>query len=749
MFAVLGIYLLGILLCLLAGVAVCGLTEPDGRWLGAPTLPVGMCTLIALLYYLGAALRGTQAAPVAVVIVLVGAAVAVWRLRRRSAGAPLLGELRRALHVSRGAAIALGGAVLAGALLLVPTMKQGFPTTIGVSNNDGWGYASLVEWLKAHPGPRTVTPDISHPLTLVPWSTFSNHFGFGFEHFATLLASLLGRDGFEVVNAAAGVAIAAAVGGWVMLADDINPRLGGLETGLMVLAVATPVLALPFAENYTTQFVSLCLWPVALSAFVRFSRRPAVGRLIVAAIAVGGVVGVYPAVVPWLVLPLLAAAVLSPAQPGWTETRLTAVAGLGLRERAGRAAGLLAALVAGVFVIVPIAIVRGTQNLLFLDSAIAGGLAAFFSAGAYVAYAVGALSSSSLFSLAPLAWSTIATLVLMLVVYLVAVVPWRRPRGAELLLAAVAAGVLLTTGAVLLKYRVLDSLPYQTYKGLTSGAAIFAGLVVVGLVTRTAPRTRTFRLLAVGCVIAVWLPVTSSVLQASADGGTGFRAADVQMGRELGSLPSGSVVLVEGAAPDPRSFQLRMMAAYFGTRRAGLTTIGLGSTASYLTPGGGVDWRPNRPWTDVLTTGPQPIATRRRPVWANAVYALAAAPPLDLTTFGTAWYPPETDGTVFAWTSGPSQLVLSNRSPRPRAVRLEFSALSYASPRTLEVTVSGRTTRRRLAANVLTPVSVALTLGGDSTTPVVLDASPGAATAPPGDGRRLMVRFQQLNVVGG
>ncbi len=747
MLAVLAIYLLGIALCLLAGVAICGLTDPDGPWLGARTLPLGLGTLIVLLYFLGAALPGTQAAPVAVVIVLAGVGGAVWRQRRRSGGAPLVPALRRAAHVTRDTAIALGGAVVAGLLLLLPTMKQGFPTTIAVHYSDGWGYASAVEWFKDHPVPRTVTPDIDRPLTIMAEIMSTNHFGIGFEHFATLLASLLGRDGFEVVNAAAAVAIAAAVGGWVMLANDINPRLGGLETGLVVFAVATPVLAVPFAANAATQFVSLCLWPVALSAFLRFSRRPGLGRLIVAGIGVGAVVGVYPAVLPWLVLPLIAVAAFAPAQPTWAATRLRGLAGARPRERAVRAAALLGALVVALMVVVPIPMVRWPRNLLFLDLFVAGG-GTFFSTGGYAAYAVGATKVFSLDSLAPLTWSIIAALVLMVVAYVVAVVPWYRPRGTQLLLLAVAAGVLVTTAAVVFRYRVLNPLPYQTYKGLTSGAAIFAGLILLGLVTTTASRGRTIRLLSVGCVIAVWVPVTSSVLQTSTERDVGFRAADVQMGRALRALPGGSVVLVEGAAPDERSFQLRMMAAYFGTQGSDLTTIGLGSTASYFTPGGGVEWRPGRPWTDVLSTRAQPIATRRAPVWSNAVYSLTAAPPLDMTTFGTGWYPPESDGTtVFAWTSAAAELVISNRTARARPVRLEFSASSYARPRTLTVATPRGAARQRLAADVMTPVSVDLMLPADSAIPVTLKADPGATTAPPGDGRQLLVRFQELRVM--
>ena len=64
------------------------------------------------------------------------------------------------------------------------------------------------------------------------------------------------------------------------------------------------------------------------------------------------------------------------------------------------------------------------------------------------------------------------------------------------------------------------------------------------------------------------------------------------MGRALDDLPPGSTVLAEGAGDDDRSFQFRMMAAYFGDRAPELTAVGLGSTASYLTGGGPPEWRP-------------------------------------------------------------------------------------------------------------------------------------------------------------
>jgi len=741
--AVLGIYLLGLAVCLLAGVAVRGLLEPDGRWVGAATLPVGLCALMAALYPLGAIWPGYVIAPAVLVLVAVVGAAAVWRLRRHHRDTALGAVLRP----TRGGLLTLAAAAIAGVIALIPTMKQGFPTTIGVSNNDGWGYASVVEWIKDHSMFDSVQPVIARPLTLPPWSTLDNHFGFGFEHFAAMLANLLARDGYEVVNAAAAVALAAGVGGWVMLAGELNPRLGVVETAVVVAAVATPIVALPFAENYTTQFVSVCLWAAAVAAFIRFTRRPGVGRLIVAALTTGGVVGVYPVLSPWLVLPLAGVAVLAPAQPAWGSTRLRPLAGAETRARVLRAVALLACLLAALMVVTPIQMVRGVENLTRLDTIAAGGMTAFFSSEGYGAFFVGATSAFTLFPQTPLDWSILVGLAVMAVVYVVALLPMRRPTAARAVFLALAGGVLLTTAAVAVRYRFVDELPYQLYKGLISGGGVLAGLIVIGLIAFGDARGRALRLAAVGALIAVWLPVTGHVLQASANGGTGFRAADVEMGRAIRALPPGSVVLAEGAANDGRSFQFRMMAAYFDELAPDVTVIGLGSTSSYLTPGGGPEWRPPIPWTHVLTTGPQPIATDRRAVWSNAVYALASAPPQDVTTYGTAWYPPESDGVaVFAWTSGASELVLSNRAATPMRVRLEMGVVSYARPRTLSVAGPRGTARTALPADRITPVGVDMTLPARSATPVTLDARPGPTTAPPGDGRRLLIRLQDVRV---
>jgi hypothetical protein len=745
--AVLSIYGLGVILCVVAGVALAGLLDFRGRWVGFGTIPLGFCVLVILLYPLGALMPNSAAGPIAVGVVVAGLLVAVvLRLRAPTPGGRMAG-LAAAVRPTWPEAAVLVAGIAAGLLLLAPTIDQGFATTIGVSNNDGWGYATLVDWIKHHPLPRDVSPDVAEPLTFVPWSSMRDNFGIGFEHFAATLATLLGRQGYEVVNSAAAVGLAAAAGGWATLAAALRPRLATPAVVLAVAAVAAPIALVPFIENYTTQFVSICLWPFAIGAFALLVAAPSWRRLIVAALASGALIGVYPAMSPWLGLGLVAVALLVPPGDAWAASPLRRLAGPGWRLRLARAGALLVILAAAVLVVAPIQLTRTAQNLLFLDDAPINTTGFLFSGDAYAAIFVGSAPVFPLIRGAEVAWPGLAGLVILALAFALGLRPGRRVASPRTLLALLGSALVLVMVVLLVRYRVVDELPYQVYKGMISSAAVLAGLVVIGLIPGRRSRLRTVTLVALGCVAAIWIPVTSDNLQASVDPGTGFRAADVEMGRALGELPAGSTVLVEGAAPDPGSFQFRMMAAYFGDRAPELTAIGLGSTASYLTGGGAPEWRPARPWTDVLTARPQPVATDRTPIWSNGTYALAAAPVLDVTTYGTGWYPPERDTSgVFAWTSGPVELVVSNRSVTAARARLELEVASHARPRILLLSSGARAARERVPADALVTAGINLVLPPRSTTPVALDARPGAAVAA-GDPRPLMVRVQGLRLI--
>ena len=109
MLATLSIFLAAIAVCLLAGIAVCGLADPGGRWLGPSTIPLGLCSLIGVLYFTGAALSAEDGVPVVLTIVAVALGAAVWRRRRLAADGPL--GLGAALRPTRRGAIALGNVI--------------------------------------------------------------------------------------------------------------------------------------------------------------------------------------------------------------------------------------------------------------------------------------------------------------------------------------------------------------------------------------------------------------------------------------------------------------------------------------------------------------------------------------------------------------------------------------------------------------------------------------------------------------
>ncbi len=157
-----------------------------------------------------------------------------------------------------------------------------------------------------------------------------------------------------------------------------------------------------------------------------------------------------------------------------------------------------------------------------------------------------------------------------------------------------------------------------------------------------------------------------------------------------------------------------MMAAYFGDRAPELTAVGLGSTASYLTGGGLPGVAPGRPVDRRPDErGAQPVATDRTPALGERLLrALRRRPSLDVTTYGTGWYPPERDGRlgIFAWTSGPAELVVS----QPRRASRGARAWTWRSPATPAADrdawpPEGAVARRHLRPTAPAPVAIDLT----------------------------------------
>jgi hypothetical protein len=195
-----------------------------------------------------------------------------------------------------------------------------------------------------------------------------------------------------------------------------------------------------------------------------------------------------------------------------------------------------------------------------------------------------------------------------------------------------------------------------------------------------------------------------------------------------------------------------MMQAYFGADLGGQKLQGLGTTSSYIAPGGQPEWRPTRPWAYVVTLHPDdaPFGAHREQIWTNGTYTLWKAPQLDVTPYGPVWYPPETDAAgVFQWTAGDVQLVVSNRSSRDRKVSLRMTAASYGVNRTVTIGPERQpgTTVTLPGKKGLRPIVVPLRLPANSATGIVVASDPGPAPAPRPDLRTLSLRIQDVTVV--
>ena len=194
-----------------------------------------------------------------------------------------------------------------------------------------------------------------------------------------------------------------------------------------------------------------------------------------------------------------------------------------------------------------------------------------------------------------------------------------------------------------------------------------------------------------------------------------------------------------------------MTQSYFGEEFAHQNLQGLGTTSSYITPGGQPQWRPTRAWTYVVTIHPQssPFGTGRTRLWGNSAYTLWKAPEVDVTPYGQTWYPKEADGAgVFERTSGNIQLVVSNRSSRDRTVKVRMKAASYGVDRTLTVGPEGQpgTTFTLPTKSGLRPIAVPLRIPAHSAAGIVLTSDPGPVPAPAGDPRTLSLRVQDVTV---
>ena len=698
MLAILLIYLTGLGLCSVAGVAVTASLDPHGRWLTAGAPAAGAALIIVLAFVLGFLLPGSVAAVLVCVVVVMLLALAVWRRGR--------GSLRGAIAPSRGELLALGLGAAAGVLLLIPVLSLGFPTTIAPGIADGWARSVLSEWLIDNPLiDSTRTGALARPLGT--YSVLPPDLGAGFEYLVTVVSTVTGRRAYQVALPLAAVAAPIAVSGWTQLQSVITQRRPEAWQALLIgTAVAAPMFVLPFAENYLTQLVSLSLWPFAIAATIGFARRPGVGSAALAAVGLGAVAGVYPQLAPWLGPPalLLVLVVARRVRPA-----LAALAGLGL----------------ALLIVAPIELVRAYHSIvLFSGTLDSNPTFPRFQAEQDLGIVLGGVSQ---FSVGGLPRSQLIPVLVLLVgaaaIAVAAVTTSAREE--RRLMVALGAGVGGVTLATYLKYKVGDEYGYGAYKALISGGALLAGLLMLALASPSA-RSRSGRVAAAAVCLALWVPVTAQMLQAQRNGAQGFREADNALIPALERLPARTVVLVEGAAPNANSFQLRMTTGYVAATSERRRFDGLGSTSSYFTSAGTGAWRPARPWDVVVVSdAPSAFPAHRRTIWQRPPYRIQAAPPLDVTPYATGpgWITPPAGSPPSDFILAPVELIVANRGPRPARAHLDLGLSALQRGRAVVLASEGAASQRlRLRAKGDNgSVDFALTLPARSTARVTLD----------------------------
>ena len=298
------------------------------------------------------------------------------------------------------------------------------------------------------------------------------------------------------------------------------------------------------------------------------------------------------------------------------------------------------------------------------------------------------------------------------------------PSRARRPLLALALAVGGTTVALYAKYKFGDDYGYGAYKALVSGGALLAGLLTVTLAGESAGLL-PWRAAAAGVCLAVWLPVTAGILQTQRNGSQGFREADRALIGELERLPRDDVVLVEGAAEGPTAFRLRMTAGYFAGAFDDRKIDGLGSTGTYMAPGGGaLEWRPRRPWRYVVASDPpSAFSASRRTLWEQPPLRLQDAPVLDVTPYVTAagryWQTPPAGSPPSDLMAGPVEVVVGNRGGQDASAQLELEVRPLQRGRTVTVSTDGGA-RRIVRTTGRYPVAVPA--GG--TARVALDPGP-------------------------
>jgi hypothetical protein len=709
------IYATALLVFAIAGAAVLLLLRRDDARLGSGALPLGACVLALALHWPGYVVAGRIAAVIVLLAAVAALAVAVVRMRRQRVRQP----------VRRIDLVIAGTGALAGVVLLFPLFSLGFPTTIAVGIADGFARSVLTEWLMENPLSDSRLA-VGTDLPAGSYSALPPELGAGFEYLAGMIATLLRRDAHEVVQVLAATSVPLALCGWVRLLEELTGRRPRLWQVLLLVPVTlAPVAVLAYADDYLTQAFSVGLWPFVAAATVAFFREPSVRSAVVAALGLGAIAAIYPPLLPWTVTLVLAVALVT------------------------RAARPLVLLGVTVLVLAPLPLLRGWEAVTSVADARSNPAFPLLRIREAVDIWLGGLTQFHL----PLEQTTttgelLLTVGMLLFAVVVALVVLARWPAARWTLIALAATVALVSGGLYLKYKFGDEYGYGGYKALLYGGPMFLGLVFVAL-AEPSRRLLLARGLAAGACVAIWFPVTLNMLNRQQNGGQGFREADHELGKAIEDLPDEAAILVEGAVESQTSFQMRLDTMYFAMAEE-RPILGVGSTYSYGSGGGAPEWRPTRPWTHVVASGPASTFEQDRPLlWESGPYRLMRAPALDATPYAVArpgaealepalrrfWLPPAPDSLEpVDYIAGPVEIVVANRGPRPVDARLRMTLVSSTGTRrTLRLSAPGADEDRwPVDARRPTEATSDVPVAAGATTVVAIDPGPSevAPTAP-------------------
>ena len=629
--------------------------------------------------------------------------------------------------------------VVASAIAAIPIAVVGFPTAIAWATGDIYAYPAGAEWL-VHNSVGEMLSSVGDPAG----SLILNQLVFGFlmapEHLSAAFASLTGADGYEwlgvILAAGAGISVA----GWLALVRAVTGRaptwvqaIGATAGGL----VAPLITAM--ADGYASQFLALCIAPFVLATWWSLFQQPTPRRVAVAAVAMAASLSTYLGVLPWIALAL--AAMLGLA--------LITAPGLGLRRR--DVVRGLAATLAITALLAPLQLAQLTTNFRFLSTE--PGYPGFPgpTRGGLAAVATGTTWIGQVMSATPLDMATKAVLAIVALA-IVAVLVISGLRGTRVLV-VVAIAVVLMTVAFAYQYIVRVPYPYGAYKAMISGGSLLLGLTIVAAFIGRGGRgdRGAIALIVLGIgLIALWIPITATALDAQANGTEGFRAPERTVQDAIEGLPAGSVVLVESSSHSLPTFNMRMFAVAMSAAIQTASIEGIGTTATYLTAGSDPAWRPTRAWDYVLGNDPSLRQGMRTMLLSARPYTLWRAPLLDVTTYGLDWSPSEGNGSAqWAWLSGPGEILASNASGRLVRATVSARIAVINRSRTVTVTVNGDP-RLQLRVSPLQPTELNLqvVIRPHSVARIALDATPRSETTVPNDSRSLLIRVTQPEITG-